>query len=101
MRVDVERLNMEILLLQPTPPPQYDSLPQRFPAIDTESDEPGMPRWLPAIGTGSDEPGVSRAESGQQRGKECFLFKPVWMVLCASTAQDRSRSVFCFKQMSE
>ena len=44
MRVDVERLRMEILLSQPAPPPQYHSSPRRAPAVDTGSDEPGMPQ---------------------------------------------------------
>ena len=62
MRVDVEKLRMEILLLQPAPP-QCDSSPRRLPAVDARSDEPRTPRRLPAIGTGSDEPRVSRAET--------------------------------------
>ena len=63
MRVDVERLKIEILLSQPVPPPQCDSSPRRSHAVDTGSEEPGTSRRLPAIGTGSDEPGASRAES--------------------------------------
>ena len=47
MRVDVERLRMEVVLSQPATPPQYDSSPRR----------------LLVIGTGPYEPGVSRAES--------------------------------------
>ena len=47
MRVDVERLRMEIIISQSAPPPQCDLSLRR----------------LPAIGTGSDEPGVSRTES--------------------------------------
>ena len=43
MRVDVERLRMEILLSQPAPPPQCKSSPRRSPAVDTGSDEPGTP----------------------------------------------------------
>ena len=43
MRVDVERLRMEVLLSQPAPPPQCDSSPRRSPAVDTELDEPGTP----------------------------------------------------------
>ena len=38
MEVDVERLRMEIVLSQPAPPLQCDSLPRRLPAIDTGSD---------------------------------------------------------------
>ena len=60
MKVDVERLRMEIILSQPALP-QCDSLPRRA-AVDTESEEPGTPRRSPAIGTGSDEPGVLRVE---------------------------------------
>ena len=41
MRVGVERLGMEILLSQPAPPPQCDSLPRRSPAVDTGSDKQG------------------------------------------------------------
>ena len=59
MRVDVERLRMEIVLSQPEPPLQCDASPRRLPAVDTGSEEPGTLRRLPAIGTGSDEPGVS------------------------------------------
>ena len=61
MRVDVERLRMDIVLSQPEPPPQCDTSPRRLPAVDTGSEEPGTPRQSPMIGTGSDEPGVSRA----------------------------------------
>ena len=56
MRVDVERLKMEILLSQPTPPPQCDSSPRRSPAI----------------GTGSDESGVSRAENQSTESEGIF-----------------------------
>ena len=61
MKVDVERLRMEIILSQPAPP-QCDPLPRRA-AVDTGSKEPGTPRRSPAIGTESDEPGVSRVET--------------------------------------
>ena len=60
MRVDVERLSMEIVLSQHAPPPQCDPSPRRLPAVDTGPEEPGTPRWSPAIDMGSDEPGVSR-----------------------------------------
>ena len=72
MRVDVERLKMELLLSRAAPPLQCDSSPRRLPAVDTGSDEPGMPRRSPAIGTGSDEPGVSRAESRSTEREELF-----------------------------
>ena len=56
MKVDVERLRLEIINSQPAPP-QCDPLP-RCAAVDTGSEEPVTPRRSPAIGTGSDEPGV-------------------------------------------
>ena len=59
MKVDVEGLRMEIIILQPASS-QGDPSPRRA-AVDTESKEPGNPRRSPAIGTGS-EPGASRAE---------------------------------------
>ena len=68
MRVDVGRLRMEIVLLQPESPPQCD-LSSRLPAVDTGSEEPGTPRRSPAIDTGSDEPGVSRAETSSTKRK--------------------------------
>ena len=64
MKVDIERISMEIILSQPAPP-QCDSLPPRA-AVDTGSEEPGTPRRSPAIGTGSDEPGVSRFETSME-----------------------------------
>ena len=56
MRIDVERLKMEIVLSQPAPRPQCDSSPQRALAIGTESDEPG----------------VSQAETQSTEGEELF-----------------------------
>ena len=73
MRVDVERLRMEIVLSQPAPPLQYDSSPLRLPAVDMGLEEPGTPRRLPVIGTGSDEPGVSRAATQATEKEELFL----------------------------
>ena len=67
MRVDVERLRMEITLSQPAPQPQCDPSPRRA-AVDTGSEEPGTPRRSPAIGTGSDGPGVSRVETSTEEG---------------------------------
>ena len=66
MRVDVERLRMEIILSQPAPRPQCDLSPRRLPAVDTGSKETGTLRRSPAIGTGSDEPGVSQTESTEK-----------------------------------
>ena len=59
MRVDVERLRMEVVLSQPAPPPpQCDSSPRRSPVV----------------GTGSDEPGVSRAETQPTEREGFFPF---------------------------
>ena len=63
LRVDVEPLRMEIVLLQPEPPLQCDPSPRRLPTVDKGSEEPQTPRRSPAIGTGLGEPGVSRAET--------------------------------------
>ena len=68
MKVDVERLRMEITLSQPVPQPQCDPSPRRA-AVDTGSEEPGTPRRSPSIGTGSDRPGVSRIETSIEEGK--------------------------------
>ena len=43
MRVDVERLRMEIVFSQPAPPPQCGSSSRRSPAVGTGLDEPGAP----------------------------------------------------------
>ena len=75
MKVNVERLRMEIILSQPAPP-QCEPLPRRLPAADTGSEEPGTPRRSPTIGTRSDEPGVSRVETSTDTGKKSLL-KPV------------------------
>ena len=73
MRVDVERLRMEIILSQPAPRPQCDPSPRWLPAVDTRSEEPGTPRRSLAIGTGLDEPGVSRAETSTDTEKDILL----------------------------
>ena len=65
MKVDVERLRMEIIILQPASP-QCVPL-RRCAAVDTGSEGPGTPRRSPAIGTGSDEPGVSRVEISMEK----------------------------------
>ena len=62
IKVDVERLRIEIILSQTVPTQCGDSLPRRT-AVDMGSEESGTPRRSPAIGTGSDEPGVSRVET--------------------------------------
>ena len=67
MRVDVERLKMEIVLSQPAPRPQCDPSPRRLPAVDTGSEESGTPRRSPVIGTGSDELVVSRAQTTERK----------------------------------
>ena len=65
MRVDIERLRVEITLSQLAPQSQCDPSP-RHAVADTGSEEPGTPRRLPAIGTGSDGPGVSRIKSSME-----------------------------------
>ena len=72
MRVGAERLRVEILLSQSTPPPQCDSSPRLLSTVDTGSDDARTPRWSPAIGMGSDEPGVWRPESWSTE-REVFL----------------------------
>ena len=44
MRVDVERLRMETVLLQLARPPQCDSSSRRLPTVNTGSEEPAPPR---------------------------------------------------------
>ena len=67
MKVDVERLRMEIILSQPASS-ECDPSPRRA-AVDTGSEEPGTPPQSPAISTGSG-PGASRAET--QMEEEIF-----------------------------
>ena len=43
MRVDVERLRMELVLSQPVPPPRCGSSPRLSPAVGTRLDEPELP----------------------------------------------------------
>ena len=73
IKVDVERLRMEISLSQPAPQPQCDLSP-RHAAVDTGLEESGTPRRSPAIGTGSDEPGISRVETSTEK-KGVFPFE--------------------------
>ena len=61
---------MEIVLSKLEPPPQWDPLPRRLPAVDTGSEEPRTLQRSPTIGKGSDEPGVSRAQSAERK---CFF----------------------------
>ena len=56
MKVDVEGLRIEIILLQPASS-QCDPSPRRA-AVDTGSEEPGTPQQSAAISTGSEEPGT-------------------------------------------
>ena len=44
MRVEVERLRMEVVLSQPAPSLQDDLSPRRSPAVGPWSHEPGVPR---------------------------------------------------------
>ena len=80
MKVDVERLRMEIILSQPASSqcdasprraavdkgPEEPGTPQQSPAISTESEEPGTLPQSPAISTGS--PGASQAETQMEEG---------------------------------
>ena len=86
MKVDVERLRIEIIFSQPAPP-QYDPLPRRA-AVDTGSEEPRTPRRSRAIGTGSDEPRVccyfcfSHSAYWLPTPKNYFTRWPVPLVVC-------------------
>ena len=83
VRVDIERLRMEIVLSQPVPPPQCDSSPRRAPAVDTGSDEDRKRRVI------------------QKRGKDFLLFKPVWIGFCTSVQTwTRRVPLFCFNHRS-
>ena len=91
MRVDVERLRMEIILSQPALWPQCGPSPRQLPAVDTGSEEPGTPRCSPAIGTGSDEPGVSQAETSTDKEEIVSLQASVNVFLhfnCTSPEQE-------------
>ena len=79
MRVDLERLRLEIMLSQPAP--QCDPLPQRA-AFDEGSEEPGTPPQSPAIDTRPDGLGVSRAET--QTEEDFSPLKPAWMIFCST-----------------
>ena len=70
MKVDVEGLRMEIILLQPASS-QCDPSPRRA-AVDTGPVEPGTPPLSPAISTGS--PGASQA--AKQMEEEICSFEP-------------------------
>ena len=100
MRVDFERLRMEINISQPAPRPQCDPSSRRLPAVDAGSEEPGTLRRSPAIGTGSGEPGVSRAQTTEKN--EFSPLETSMDVFCALTAQTRTRRIplFFFNQTS-
>ena len=68
MKVDVERLRMEIILSQPASS-QCDPSPRRA-AADTGSEEPGTPQQSPAISTGSGEPGTPQQSPAIDTGSE-------------------------------
>ena len=59
LKVEVESLRIEVLLLQPLPPSQYDLPPRRSPATST----------------GLDEPGESHPEMQQTEQEETFPFQ--------------------------
>ena len=82
MGVDVQRLRMKNLLLQPALPPQCDSSPLRSLAVGTELDEPG----------------ALHVESQATEREGFFLLKPVSIVF-STFAQVRNRGLmFCFNQ---
>ena len=95
MKVDVERLRMEIILLQPAPP-QCDPLLQRA-EVDTGSEEPGTPRRSPAIGTGLDEPGVSRLETPTKKEDILFLETSMDGFLYESSSVDTAEGLYQFQ----
>ena len=65
MKVDVEGLQMEIILSQPSSS-ECDPSPRRV-AIDTGSEEPGTPTQSPAISTGSG-PGAPKVATQMEGG---------------------------------
>ena len=71
MRVDIERLRMEITLSQSAPQPQCDPSPRRLPAADTDQRNPER-----RGGTGSTNPEY-REPRRQRRRKKFSLSKPV------------------------
>ena len=82
MDVRIERLRLEILLLQPAPSPQDDLSPRRPLVVGTD--------WM--------DPEDRMLRCNQRTGKGFFLFKPVLMFFC-TFAQVRNRGpLFCFKQ---
>ena len=74
MRVEIERLILEILIMQPARSPQDDLLPRRSPMIIT----------------GSDEPGISRAQTQSKEREGIFSLQAsldVFLHVCTSPEQ--------------
>ena len=86
MRVDDERLKMEILLSQHAPPPQCDSSLRRLPAVDT----------------GGDKPGTSHAESQSTEREEFVPLQASLDSFCTSVQAWTTwvPIFFCFNQTS-
>ena len=62
--------------------------------------EPECRDSCPQSVRGQMNPEYRELRLNQRTRKIIFLFKPMWMVLCVSTAQAQSRSVFCLNQTS-
>ena len=93
MRVDVERLRMEIVLSQSAPPPQC-VIHRRYgyPWSIQGRRNPERRDGRPQSVRGHMNSEYRELRLSRRRGKELFLFKPAWMVFCASTAQARIRT---------
>ena len=78
IKVDIERLTMEIIPSQPAPQPQCEPSSRRA-AVDMGSEESGTLRRSPAIGQMDPE---YRGLKYQRRRKDLSLLKTVWMVFC-------------------
>ena len=96
MRVDVERLRLEIIFSQPEPRcnvmHRCDDYARSIRGRRNLERRDVCPRSV----RGRTNP--EYRELSPRRGKTFSLFKSVWMVFCASIAQARSRNVFCFNQ---
>ena len=82
MRVDVERLRMEIALSQPAPPLQCDSSPRRLPVVIRGRMNPERRDGYPRLVRNQMNPEYRELILSQRRRKDLFLFKPMWIVFC-------------------
>ena len=80
MRVNFERLRMEIVLSQPAPRPQCGPSPRRLPAVNTGRRNLERRDVRPRSVRGRMNPEY-RELKRQRIRKKLFLFKPAWMVL--------------------